>query len=117
MNTRETGARYEQSAARYLRDLGYHILEQNFRSRRGEIDLIATEGEYLVFVEVKYRKDGQMGDGTEAVDARKRHRIVDCARYYLHLHPRLQERPCRFDVVSIFGEEIVLLRDAFWVDT
>ena len=57
MNRRETGSRYEKQAAVYLEQKGYEILEMNFRCRRGEIDLVARDGEYLVFVEVKYRAD------------------------------------------------------------
>lgn len=114
MNRRQTGAAYEQCAAQYLKQKGYHILEQNFRCRQGEIDLIARDGEYLVFVEVKYRRDTRMGEGSEAVDGRKQRRITDCARYYLYCHREYQDSPCRFDVVTICGEEIRLLQDAFW---
>lgn len=118
MNRRQTGEQYEEYAAHYLEQRGYRILERNFRTRRGEIDLIALDesGEeaYLVFLEVKYRKDGQMGTGGEAVDFRKQQRIIRCAEYYLLCHPDRQELPCRFDVVSVEGKKITLIRDAFW---
>ena len=55
-NTRKTGARYELLAAVHLEKCGYHIIEKNYRCRIGEIDLVACDGAYLVFVEVKYRK-------------------------------------------------------------
>ena len=61
MNRRETGSRYEKQAAVFLEQKGYEILEMNFRCRRGEIDLVARDGEYLVFVEVKYRADLRCG--------------------------------------------------------
>lgn len=114
MNRRSTGTIYEQSAARFLEEQGYRILEKNFRCRQGEIDLIALDGETVVFVEVKFRRDDRMGDGAEAVDRKKQKRIVGCARYYLFLHGEYASSPCRFDVVSVSGEEITLLRDAFW---
>ena len=57
MNKREVGASHEKLAGAYLETQGYLILEYNFRSRRSEIDIVARDGEYLVFVEVKYRAD------------------------------------------------------------
>lgn len=116
MNKRQTGAKYEQRAAQLLEERGYRILERNFLCRQGEIDLIAEDGEYLVFVEVKYRQDAQMGCGTEAVNARKRQRIIRSAQYYLLCHPDDRERACRFDVVSFQADEAELLQDAFWCE-
>lgn len=114
MNKRKTGAQYEQLAALLLERQGYRILERNFRCRQGEIDMIALDGEYLVFLEIKYRKDDRMGTGAEAVDALKQARIIRCARYYRMRHPEYAAVPCRFDVVSVCGGETVLYRDAFW---
>ena len=62
MNKRKTGTEYEELAARWLIEKGYEILEKNYRCRIGEIDLIARDGRYLVFVEVKYRSDEKAGD-------------------------------------------------------
>ena len=64
-NTRKTGARYELLAAVHLEKCGYHIIEKNYRCRIGEIDLVACDGAYLVFVEVKYAKqqEGRCGSG------------------------------------------------------
>ena len=112
-NRRETGSRYEQVAAEYLRGQGYEIVECNFRDRFGEIDLVAREGVYLVFVEVKYRKDAGNGYPEEAVSVPKQKRIRHTASWYLYQHGRSEETPCRFDVVSILGQEITLIRDAF----
>ena len=61
MNKRETGSRYEEAAAAFLQKQGLTLLEKNFRSRFGEIDLILKDGAYLVFTEVKYRADGSLG--------------------------------------------------------
>ena len=60
-NKRKIGGQYEDLAAAYLREQGYEILERNYRDRLGEIDVIAREAGYLVFVEVKYRKDQRSG--------------------------------------------------------
>ena len=78
MNKRAVGENYEQMAARYLQSQGARIVECNFHSRKGEIDLIMWESGYLVFVEVKYRRDGQTGDPLEAVDREIRQRQSHC---------------------------------------
>ena len=75
MNKRQTGSRYEETAAAFLTSKGYRVLERNFRCRQGEIDLICRHGRYLVFAEVKYRSGLSMGSPAEAVDARKQERI------------------------------------------
>ena len=103
-NKRQTGAYYEQAAGRYLEQLGYEILEYNYRCRSGEIDIIAKDGAYVVFCEVKYRADSRKGDPLEAVDARKQNVIFRCAMYYLAEH-HLNDVPCRFDVIGIQGPD------------
>lgn len=113
MNKRQTGTIYEQRAAGYLRRHGYRILQCNYFCPLGEIDLVAKEGAYLVFVEVKYRSSSRMGEGQCAVDARKQRRISRAAQYYLMEHHAWEGIPCRFDVVAVNGQEITLIRDAF----
>ena len=112
-NKRATGGRYEEMAAAFLEEKGYQILERNYRERSGEIDLIARDGRYLVFVEVKYRRDTGSGYPEEAVNARKQARIRHAAAYYLYSRRYPSDTPCRFDVVSIPGTEIRLIADAF----
>ena len=80
MNKRKTGAVYEERAAAYLIQHGFQILEKNFYCRQGEIDLVGIHGEYLVFVEVKYRKSKGKGLPEEAVTAAKQHRGVTADR-------------------------------------
>lgn len=113
MNQRMLGGVYEEQAAAFLEQQGYGVLEKNYRCRMGEIDLIAMDSEYLVFVEVKYRRDGQKGNPVEAVGYRKQRTISKVAAYYLMSHGMSMEKPCRFDVVGILGEEITLIKDAF----
>ncbi len=114
MNKRAVGSDYEKRAAAYLEQCGMQILEYNYRVRSGEIDLIARDGRYLVFVEVKFRSDGRQGTPLEAVDARKQKTIVRTAQHYLLRHGYDMETPCRFDVVGITGDKITHIKNAFW---
>lgn len=113
MNRRQTGAAYEELAARWLSDRGYEILDRNFYCRHGEIDLVARDGRYLVFIEVKYRRDTQSGHPLEAVGIYKQKRIARAAVYYCHSHRILDSQACRFDVISILGNEIEHVKNAF----
>lgn len=105
---------YEQAVGYYLMQQGYEIIEYNYRCRAGEIDLIARDGGYLVFCEVKYRKRQEKGHPLEAVDLRKQKKIYRCAQQYLY-EKRLGCPPCRFDVIGIQGTKITLLKNAFCV--
>ena len=113
MNTRSTGTEYENKAAGYLESKGYRIIEKNYRCRYGEIDLVARDGDYFVFVEVKYRKDAAAGDPLEAVDYRKQKKIcMTAANFIMRRHLTL-ETPIRFDVVAILGDRYTLIKNAF----
>ncbi len=90
----------ERLAAEELTRQGYSIVERNFRCRYGEIDLIAEEGDDLVFVEVKTRRGSVYGLPEEAVTPRKQQKIVQVATYYLDLHA-CSERSWRIDVVAV----------------
>lgn len=107
------GSQYEELAAEFLRNKGYEILEMNYRVRSGEIDMIARDGRYLVFLEVKYRANDRRGSAVEAVDHRKQQVIWRTARYYLHQHKYPAEQPCRFDVIGITGTQIQHIENAF----
>ena len=113
MNKRETGTKYEQKAAEYLEACGYRILEANYRCRAGEIDLIAVEDGYLVFVEVKYRGSMYKGSGLDAVNRRKQRKILQAAQWYVMEQGISTEMPQRFDVLAFLEEEITLIQDAF----
>lgn len=113
MNKRQTGSSYEDMAAAYLIEHGYEIIERNYRDRSGEIDIIARDESYLVFIEVKYRSDTKKGYPAESVGPGKQRHIRNTARYYLFSHHYGEGQPCRFDVVSILGQEIELIRNAF----
>jgi putative endonuclease len=98
----ETGRAGEEHAARYLRERGFTILERGFRTRDGEIDLVAADREEIVFVEVKTRSGLSHGRPAESIDGRKRYRLLKAARIWLHRHGAT-DRPCRFDVVEVFS--------------
>lgn len=112
-NNRRMGSAYEQKAAEYLENLGYQVLEKNFSCRAGEIDLIAREGGYLVFIEVKYRTNQAMGLPQEAVDNRKQRRICRAAAFYCLKHGIGEMFPCRFDVAAFTGGSWTIIRNAF----
>ena len=111
-NTRKTGTWYEQKAAEYLKCQGLVILAHNYRCRFGEIDLIARDGRYVVFVEVKARKNANFGLPREAVNYYKQRKIRMVATQYLKSTNKLNT-PCRFDVVEILGDEIEHIENCF----
>lgn len=115
LNKRKIGYEKEQIAKKFLEKNGYEVVEQNFFHRKGEIDIIAKNEGYLVFVEVKYRKSLKRGLPEEAITWKKMQSIYHAAQYYMLKHGFLEETPCRFDVVVILGEEIKLIKDAFEV--
>ena len=112
-NRRAIGTEYETLACEYLTRHGYQILCRNFRCRQGEIDIIARDRDYLVFIEVKYRRDEHEGDPAEAVDYRKQKKICKTADYYRMLRRIPDNQSCRFDGVAIQGREIRVIRNAF----
>lgn len=101
-------------AADYLRKNGYNILECNWRCRRGEIDIVANDGQTLVFIEVKTRRTESCGDGFAAVDARKQERLRLLAQHYIH-QTGFTARSYRFDVASVDGHtgSVTVIKDAF----
>lgn len=96
----ETGRLGEQLAVTYLRNKGYAIVELNFRTRFGEIDIIARDGVTVVFVEVRTRTTLSRGTGAESVNMRKQQKVRSMAEWYIHRH-FIHEASIRFDVVSI----------------
>lgn len=97
---RRRGALGEDSAVRYLESLGYAILDRNFTTRFGEVDIVARDGRTTVFVEVKRREAKGHGRAVEFVSPAKTRRVVQAARIYAARHG-LSESPLRFDVIAI----------------
>ena len=92
----------ESAAEEYLRRKGYRILERNLRSSLGELDLVAEDGQVLVFVEVKARRTNAFGGAIHAVHHRKQEKLIQLAAQYLARH-HIKNRLCRFDVVLLQG--------------
>lgn len=113
VNKRALGTEKEFQAVKYLVDKGYTIVERNFRTRMGEIDIIAMQDEYLVFVEVKYRSTSRYGNASEAVGIRKQQTIRNVACFYLTTRYKRTDIPCRFDVIAINADSITHIQNAF----
>ena len=92
----------ESAAEEYLRRKGYRILARNLRSPLGELDLVAEDGQVLVFVEVKARRTDAFGGAIHAVHHRKQEKLIQLAAQYLARH-HIKDRLCRFDVVLLQG--------------
>ena len=105
----------EDRAVAELQRRGYAILARRYRTRYGEIDLVADDDGTIVFVEVKARDTQDYGGAAAAVTIRKQRRLASMAVDYLARH-HLTTRPCRFDVVAIDGNVVTLYRSAFDVD-
>ena len=112
MQSKGLGNYGEALAVKYLTNLGYNILDRNFTSKMGEIDIIAEDGEYLVFVEVKYRTDTAYGLPFEAVTKAKQRKIKKTAQYYLLRHNAF-DKDCRFDIIDVQGDVIEHYKNAF----
>ena len=102
---RARGAAAERLAGAWLRRRGLRPLEVNYRCRAGEIDLVMRDRNTLVFVEVRYRGRGSFGSGAESVNRTKQLRLIKAASRYLQQHPQWADGLCRFDVVSLSGDE------------
>ena len=106
----------EDNALRFLKKRGLKIIVRNYRCRHGEIDLIMTDQEQLVFVEVRYRKHNTFGSGADTIDHRKQHKLILAANHYLSAKNQ-HHLACRFDVISINGsiqaENIDWISNAF----
>ena len=113
------GSEWEARAAEFLRKKGYRLLARNVRMRRGELDIVAADGDEIVFVEVKQRKSLEFGGGDYAIDFKKRHRLISAAAEFLS-REGLTRQPCRFDTVIIHtgpeGPEFNHTENAFQAD-
>jgi putative endonuclease len=110
------GERGETLACQELERLGYAVVARRYRTRAGEIDIIASDAGTVVFVEVKTRLDLSFGDPAESVTPHKQQRVVAMATDYVTRH-RLDDTPCRFDVVTVDAvvdpPRITVYKDAF----
>lgn len=119
MDDKQLGMAGETAAIRYLQNHHYTLLARNFRTAYGEIDIIAGDGDTIVFVEVKTRTSRHYGRPCEAVSLAKQQKIIRMAKTYLCRY-QAWDRPCRFDVIEVFAARhtarIHHIRHAFWVE-
>ncbi len=111
------GKSSEKLAEKHLRSKGYTIIETNYRCREGEVDIVARQGDYLVFCEVKARRNKSYGSALEGVTPQKIKKIRLAAAHYIH-KKKLQGVDCRFDILTIDksedgGIKVELIQNAF----
>lgn len=115
-NNRAKGTRGEKKAVEYLNELGYKIIKQNFFfGKSGEIDIIAEDGDYLVFIEVKSRYSDEYGDPLLSITPKKQRSLRKVAEGYLYVN-KITDKDCRFDVITVRfdkGEKIEHIKAAF----
>lgn len=111
----------EEAAVKALKKQKYKIIERNYRTKMGEIDIIAKDGEYTVFVEVRLRKSNNFGTPADTIDERKQQKIIKTAQHYA-VKNDIYDTPMRFDAVLINAkvkdnkladEKIEIIKDAF----
>ena len=115
------GALGEEAAVKALKKQKYKIIERNYRCKMGEIDIIAKDGEYTCFVEVKLRKNSDFGTPADSIDKRKQGCIIKTAQLYA-VENKIYDTPMRFDAVLIYADtqngklinkRIEVIKDAF----
>ena len=111
--TRDIGQEHESRALAHLQNAGLSLVTRNYTAKVGEIDLIMSQQETLVFVEVRFRSAGSFVDGLSTVGDTKRKRFIKAVKYYLLTHPKDAQRVLRFDVMSMSTHDIDWHQNAF----
>lgn len=117
--TQQLGHLAEQEACSFLENHGLNLLTANYSCSGGEIDLIMQDGDYRVFVEVRYRKNSRLGSGIESVTKSKQQKIIRAAKHYLISNNLYDKIKCRFDVIASWPndkQKIQWVKDAFRVN-
>ena len=111
----QSGKDAELHALDYLQQQGLRLLAQNWLCKRGELDLVMLDGDTVVFVEVRYRKNTQWGGALDSIDERKRQKLIFAAQYFPQCESHWANSPCRFDVVAIDSklDQLNWLQNAF----
>nr|WP_256489352.1 YraN family protein [Pleionea sp. CnH1-48] len=113
--TRDTGNIYEQKALDYLLAHQLELVEKQFSSKLGELDLVMLDNDELVFVEVRYRTSSQYGSAEASVDHRKQKKLIKTAELFLKQRRWQNQYPCRFDVIAFDQNGIQWIKHAFEV--
>jgi putative endonuclease len=114
--TKEIGDSAERLAQEHLELNGLNLITSNYQCRMGEIDLVMREGNFLVFIEVRYRKNNIFGSAAESVTRKKQQRLLATANHYLQNEELYQDNLCRFDVITVSGQynpQIEWIKNAF----
>lgn len=111
----QSGQEAENLARRHLEQHGLTLVTQNWRCRRGELDLIMLDGATLVFVEVRFRKHQEWGGALESVDSHKRGKLILAAQLFLQSESRWSRLACRFDVVAIQAGKLQISPQLHWL--
>ena len=115
------GQHAEDHALELLRRAGFKLIMRNYRCPQGELDLVMADGEALVMVEVRYRRDRSFGNAAETVGARKQGKLLRAAEHFLQQDARHRNRPLRFDVIAVTSGadgrlQTEWIKDAFRAD-
>lgn len=113
MDKSAAGRLSEDRARDFLLAMGWEIVDRNFACKLGELDLVAKDGDTLVFVEVRSRSSTTFGSAKESVGGSKKHKLLRTALYYA-LKKGLEQSPMRFDVIGIDDDRLEHVVDAFW---
>ena len=97
---------HEQRALKYLKKQGLKLVIKNYLCQYGEIDLIMSDQQQLIFIEVRYRKNPDYGDALESVTNHKQQKITNTAQHFISQHPQWQNYPIRFDIFAITGNKL-----------
>ncbi len=115
MDRKSKGKAAEDKAASFLKSLGYEVLERNFRTKFGEIDIIAKDGNTLIFVEVRSKSYSSFGTPEETISKSKAKKIIRTAQFYIQIkNPSFED--VRFDIISILHNNISHIKNAFDMD-
>lgn len=109
------GSAGEARALKFLVEAGLLLLDAGWRCRLGELDLVMLDRGVLVFVEVRFRRGGNLVSAIESIDTHKQRRFVRAARAWLACHPKEAALPARFDIVALTDDDVQWLRDAIEV--
>ena len=113
IKTSSKGRAGENAAALYFEEKGVQVLERNFRSRSGEVDIIARDGETIIFAEVKTWSAYGIEALEQSLDTKKQHKIIETSKYFLSLHREYKYMAIRFDVIFISPGGITHIASAF----
>ena len=118
------GALGEEAAVKAIKKQGYKIIERNYRTKMGEIDIIAKDGDYTCFIEVRLRKNNDFGSPADTIDINKQRKIIRTAQYYA-VTKKIYDTPMRFDAVLINADakggkltniKTEIIKNAFYIN-